>query len=321
MARCAGSNISGNDTIAIFGQGPVGLSATQLAAAMGARVIALDVSPERLDRAKEFGACRNRQSALQRSGRRDQGPDAWLRRRIHPRHIEPARGPHRRGAQPPRCGARRCFVGERNKVTIDVSPDMLRKQLTIVASWTFSQMGQAECAQLRRRPQGRRRPPLHPPMEARPGRGGLPPVRHPDYRQGRVPDVRAAHPPSPDGVPRPALSLATRAERSGRGDLRRYGTVPHAGVGSASEHTFACVGTASSAPSDPPVSPALLCGRDQASLFSSGSPHQPGDADRSASSACHYRRDRVADRRRSATPATSLHRSDAGEGAERLRGG
>ena len=40
-----------------------------------------------------------------------------------------------------------CFVGERNQVTIDVSPDMLRKQLTIVASWTFSQMGQAECAQ------------------------------------------------------------------------------------------------------------------------------------------------------------------------------
>ena len=38
-------NLSGNDTIALFGQGPVGLSATQLAAAMGARVIALDVSP------------------------------------------------------------------------------------------------------------------------------------------------------------------------------------------------------------------------------------------------------------------------------------
>jgi threonine dehydrogenase-like Zn-dependent dehydrogenase len=38
------------------------------------------------------------------------------------------------------------FVGERNEVTIDVSPDMLRKQLTIVASWTFSWQGQADCA-------------------------------------------------------------------------------------------------------------------------------------------------------------------------------
>jgi len=34
----------------------VGLSITQLASALGARVIALDVSPERLARAKEFGA-------------------------------------------------------------------------------------------------------------------------------------------------------------------------------------------------------------------------------------------------------------------------
>src|SRR5205085_4478138 len=49
-------NLSGRDTIAIVGQGPVGLSATQLASAMGARVIALDISPERLARAREFGA-------------------------------------------------------------------------------------------------------------------------------------------------------------------------------------------------------------------------------------------------------------------------
>jgi len=39
-----------------------------------------------------------------------------------------------------------CFVGERNNVTIDVSPDMLRKQLTIIGSWTFSWQCQADCA-------------------------------------------------------------------------------------------------------------------------------------------------------------------------------
>src|SRR6185437_15342261 len=49
-------NLSGNDTIAIFGQGPVGLAGTQFAKAMGAKVIALDVNPQRLERAKEFGA-------------------------------------------------------------------------------------------------------------------------------------------------------------------------------------------------------------------------------------------------------------------------
>jgi threonine dehydrogenase-like Zn-dependent dehydrogenase len=48
--------LNGSHTIAIFGQGPVGLSATLIAAAMGARVIALDVGPERRKLAKEFGA-------------------------------------------------------------------------------------------------------------------------------------------------------------------------------------------------------------------------------------------------------------------------
>ena len=38
------------------------------------------------------------------------------------------------------------FVGEGNTVTIDVSQDMIRKQLTILASWTFSSVGQEECA-------------------------------------------------------------------------------------------------------------------------------------------------------------------------------
>ena len=37
--------LKGTETLAVFGQGPVGLSATMLGAAMGARVIALDVEP------------------------------------------------------------------------------------------------------------------------------------------------------------------------------------------------------------------------------------------------------------------------------------
>ena len=50
-------NLKGSDTVAIFGQGPVGLSATtMLAVAQGARVIALDTAPARLARAQTFGA-------------------------------------------------------------------------------------------------------------------------------------------------------------------------------------------------------------------------------------------------------------------------
>jgi threonine dehydrogenase-like Zn-dependent dehydrogenase len=39
-----------------------------------------------------------------------------------------------------------CLVGEGGSVTLDVSPDMLRKQLTVMGSWTFSTVVQAECA-------------------------------------------------------------------------------------------------------------------------------------------------------------------------------
>ena len=49
-------DVSGRDTLAVFGQGPVGLSATMLGVAMGARVIAVDIAAERLALAKQFGA-------------------------------------------------------------------------------------------------------------------------------------------------------------------------------------------------------------------------------------------------------------------------
>jgi D-arabinose 1-dehydrogenase-like Zn-dependent alcohol dehydrogenase len=48
--------LCGADTLAVFGQGPVGLSATVLGVAMGARVIAVETSPERMKLAREFGA-------------------------------------------------------------------------------------------------------------------------------------------------------------------------------------------------------------------------------------------------------------------------
>jgi len=137
--------LSGNDTIAIFGQGPVGLSATQLAKAMGARVIALDIGEERLARARAFGADET-------VNPRSNDPVGAIKDLTHGYGAETTLDTS--GTPEGRIAAVRaakvwgttCFVGERNNVTIDVSPDMLRKQLTIVASWTFSSIGQAECA-------------------------------------------------------------------------------------------------------------------------------------------------------------------------------
>jgi threonine dehydrogenase-like Zn-dependent dehydrogenase len=138
-------NISGNDTLAIFGQGPVGLSATQLAAAMGARVIALDVSEERLSRARDFGAWQtvNPRSNDPVGAIRDltggRGADCTLDTSSSPEaRIQAIRSAKVWGVM--------TFVGEGGDVRIDVSPDLLRRQLTLIASWTFSTVIQDECA-------------------------------------------------------------------------------------------------------------------------------------------------------------------------------
>ncbi len=138
-------NLAGGDTIAIVGQGPVGLSATQLATAMGARVIALDVSAERLKRAKEFGADAviNPKSGDAPAAIKELTHGAGADLTLDASGSAAGRLIAVRGA---RKWGTACFVGEGGDVTIDVSPDMLRKQLTIVGSWTFSTTIQADCA-------------------------------------------------------------------------------------------------------------------------------------------------------------------------------
>jgi len=138
-------NLTGGDTIAIVGQGPVGLSATQLAAAMGARVIALDVSAERLARAKDFGA-----NALIDPKADD--PVAAIKALTHglgaDLALDTSGAPEGRltAVRGTRAWGIACFVGEGGSVSLDVSPDLLRKQLTVIGSWTFSTLVQAECA-------------------------------------------------------------------------------------------------------------------------------------------------------------------------------
>src|SRR3989449_4369495 len=138
-------DVSGRDTLAVFGQGPVGLSATLLGRAMGARVIAIDVAPERLALAREFGA----ESMI---NAKETDPVTALRALTHGEGVEPSmdwtRNSDARVAavRSAATWGRVCFVGEGNKTTFDISQDMLRRQLTIHASWTFSAVGQEECA-------------------------------------------------------------------------------------------------------------------------------------------------------------------------------
>ena len=138
-------DVSGRDTLAIFGQGPVGLSATQLGTAMGARVIAVDIAAERRRLAKEFGA----ETVIDP---REEDPVAALRELTHGLGVEAALdcagSPEARVAavRSAATWGRVCFVGEGNTTTFDISQDLIRKQLTILASWTFSTVGQEECA-------------------------------------------------------------------------------------------------------------------------------------------------------------------------------
>jgi threonine dehydrogenase-like Zn-dependent dehydrogenase len=139
-------DLKGDETIAIFGQGPVGLSATQLAVAMGARVIALDISPERREMAQQFGA----HEVLNPMSN---DPVAQIRELTHgegaQKTLDCSSNPEARAAtvRAVRTWGTACFVGEGGSVTLDVSPDMLRRQVTLMASWTFSKNGQADCAE------------------------------------------------------------------------------------------------------------------------------------------------------------------------------
>ena len=138
--------LQGNHTIAIFGQGPVGLSATQLAVAMGARVIAVDINDERLGQASNLGA-----DVVLNGASLDSVSDAIrdCTGGVGVSVAFEASGSPLARKQAVECvepWGKVCFVGEGGTMTLDVSNDLLRKQITLLGSWTFSKAGLSECA-------------------------------------------------------------------------------------------------------------------------------------------------------------------------------
>jgi threonine dehydrogenase-like Zn-dependent dehydrogenase len=138
-------DVSGRDTLAIFGQGPVGLAATQLAVAMGARVIAVELSAERRSMALELGAhvafdptAGSIVDQIQ-DATHGEGADATLDCSGHP----DARVNCARAARP---WGKACFVGAHGTATFDMTPDVIHRQLTMYGSWTFNPLLMAECA-------------------------------------------------------------------------------------------------------------------------------------------------------------------------------
>lgn len=138
-------HIAGGDTLVVFGQGPVGLSATVLGKAMGVRVIAVETSAERLKLAKDFGADAlidgSKEDVLKVVNELTRGEGADLS--LDCTGVAAAR---RAAVRCVKTWGTACYVGEGGEVTLDVSPDLLRRQVTLIGSWTFSAMGMLECA-------------------------------------------------------------------------------------------------------------------------------------------------------------------------------
>ncbi|MFG3151471.1 zinc-binding dehydrogenase [Streptomyces sp. NPDC048219] len=137
--------LSADETVAVFGQGPVGLSVTLLAKAFGARVIAVDVERSRLEMAKKFGAdhvidAREQDSvaavrALTRDGA---GADKSI-------ECSANSAVRRQAVQALRQWGTACMVGVFGTIELD-SEELIQLQKTVVGSLTFSKNLQEECA-------------------------------------------------------------------------------------------------------------------------------------------------------------------------------
>jgi propanol-preferring alcohol dehydrogenase len=128
--------ISGRDTIAIFGLGPMGGAGILVAKALGATVIAVDMIEERLELAKELGAdyvLNGREVNVVEeikviTGGRgaDAAIDCSGNTHAENQALDCVR-PHGRVA----------FVGECRESTIRPSEQLIRKQITLIGSWYF----------------------------------------------------------------------------------------------------------------------------------------------------------------------------------------
>jgi threonine dehydrogenase-like Zn-dependent dehydrogenase len=138
--------LSADETVAVFGQGPVGLSVTMLAKAFGARVIAIDVEPSRLEMAKQLGADhvvnsleQDPVAAVRELTRRGEGVD---------KSIECSAIPavRRQAIQAVRPWGTACMVGVFGKIDLD-SEELIHLHKTVLGSLTFSKNQQEDCAQ------------------------------------------------------------------------------------------------------------------------------------------------------------------------------
>src|SRR5829696_6553561 len=112
---------------------------------LGVKVIGHNTNTQRLERARAFGA-----DELVNPGSND--PVAAIKELTGSKYADLTldtssnRDARLNAIRSTKVWGTMCFVGEGGDVTIDVSPHLLRRQMTLIASWTFSTVIQAECA-------------------------------------------------------------------------------------------------------------------------------------------------------------------------------
>ncbi|MDA3624101.1 zinc-binding dehydrogenase [Saccharopolyspora sp. WRP15-2] len=132
----------GGSTLVVFGQGPVGLSGTMFGAALGARVIAVDVEDSRLDRAREFGASEviNSASADLAEAMADLTGGRGAELVLETSGVAADDALSVLGKW-----GRACFIGLPGDVRIKTE-EVYKKQWTLMTSWTMSSIEQKRCA-------------------------------------------------------------------------------------------------------------------------------------------------------------------------------
>lgn len=137
-------NISARDTLAVFGLGPVGLSAVQLAAAMGVQVIGVDIAADRVARALAFGASHvidgSKADPIEEILKLTGGLGATCA-------MDCAGGdiPKQQAVRCTRAWGRIALVAVGGNLNVDGMKDVIGKQRTILGSYTFSEVSMKDC--------------------------------------------------------------------------------------------------------------------------------------------------------------------------------
>ncbi len=130
--------VSGRDRLLITGLGPVGLAAGMLGRALGAGgIIGTDVSPERLALAKDLGLVDHAVEAGDDAG--EMVADLTGGRGVEA-SIDCSGSAQARllALRSTRTWGRCAFVGEGGQVTLDVSQELIHRQITLHGSWVTS---------------------------------------------------------------------------------------------------------------------------------------------------------------------------------------